>query len=563
MRVACLLVGIFVVAGLGCDDGVIGRLLHGRGEGDQGGPVAAPPPDAGTGGGIGNISGTDGALDGAAGGGGQGPAPGVACGALSLSSTIALAPAATGQNYVRCQTLGPETDWQVTLSPKGDRLAARTGAGTLRLFATDSWTELAQLGSPLGTIDAVAFSPDGATLATLSAEMGEVALWSGHDGAFQRSFAGQAASGVDTTASALAFSSDGGRLATSLGDVIDLGNGTTTSWMTGAPETATLAVNPENLGFSAAAGGVPQLRFTAGNARVFVETHYQVGNSPTSTRLELRDPATGAQSVLYAFYSRGLLGYAISPDGRTVARATTSEAAVQGFTAGLALFDATRGTQQASDPNFAGTIIGFSRDGGQLFTETGTTVSVVDASDLHPISQFAVPAGVTFLGVSPANELVGSASGATSWWNPATGAIVKTSSYPLTAATWSADGRFGAGAGDPAALFHFWRESDDGQLCGPPADRTSAPALTTLGTPGPAGENQSATSSDGAVTVASAFVLHTHAANYDALRVTAGAGGPLLRQFGATVGTQPSAISSPSGDRLFTSQGADVAVWCR
>jgi WD40 repeat protein len=557
MRVACLLVGIFVVAGLGCDGGLVEHLLHGRVEGDQGGPLAASPGDAGTGGGISS------AADGAAGGGGQGPAPGVACGPLSFSSAIALAPAAAGQNFVRCQTLGPETGWQVTLSPTGDRLAARTGAGTLRLLATDAWSELAQLGSPLGAIDAVAFSPDGATLATLSAEMGEVALWSARDGAFERSFAGPAASGVDTTAAALAFSSDGARVATSLGTVIDLGSGATTSWLTGAPEAATLVINPQNLGFSAAGGSVPQIRFTGGDASLFVETHYQVGNSPTSTRLELRDPSTGAQIVLYAFYSRGLLGYALSPDGRTVARATTSEAGAQGFAAGLALFDATGGTQRAFDPSFAGSIIGFSRDGAQLFVETGTTVSALDAADLHSISHFAAPAGVTFLGVSPANDLVGSASGTTSWWNPATGAVVRTSSYPLAAATWSGDGRFGAGTGDPNALFHFWRESDDGQLCGPPADRTTAPALASLGTPGPAGDNQSVTSSDGSLTVTSAPVIHTHAVNYSALSVTATATGALLRQFGATTGTQPSAISNPSGDRLFTSQGADVAVWCR
>ncbi len=190
-------------------------------------------------------------------------------------------------------------------------------------------------------------------------------------------------------------------------------------------------------------------------------------------------------------------------------------------------------------------------------------VAVVDAADLHPIRQFIVPTGVTFLGVSPGNELVGSLSGTTSWWNPATGAIVKTSSYSLTAATWSADGRFGAGTGDPAALFHFWRESDDGQLCGPPADSTTAPPLASLGTPGPTGQNQTATSSDGSLIVSSAFVIHDHSANYDALGVKASASGALLRQFGATVGTQPSAISNPSGDRLFTSQGADVAVWCR
>ncbi len=542
MRVACLLLGILVMAGLGCDDGFVEQLLRGRAGRDQGGPIAAPPPDAGS------IGGTGGAPDGATGGGGQGGAPGAACGPLSLSSTIVLGPVAAGQSYVRCQTLGPETGWQTLLSPTGDRLAARTGAGTLRLLATDTWTEIAQLGAPLGAIDAVAFSPDGATLATESAETGEVTLWSAHDGTFQRSFAAPAVSGVNGTASALAFSSDGRRLATSLGTMmIDLRSGTTASW----------------LPVAAAGGGIPLIRFTAGDAKLLVETDYQIGNSPTSTRLDLRDPATGTAVVLFNFYSRGLLGYAISPDGRTVARATTAEAGAQGFAAGLVLFDATSGAQLASDPSFAGTVIGFSRDGTQLFTETGTTVAVVGAADLHSVGQFTVPAGVTFLGVSPGNELVGSASGTTSWWNPATGAIVKTSSYPLTAATWSGDGRFAAGSGDSTALFHFWRESDDAQLCGPPADLTSAPALASLGTPGPAGEGQSVTSSDGTVSVSSMHIIHDHATNYDALTVTATATGALLRQFGATPGTQPSAISNPSGDRLFTSQGADVAVWCR
>jgi hypothetical protein len=165
--------------------------------------------------------------------------------------------------------------------------------------------------------------------------------------------------------------------------------------------------------------------------------------------------------------------------------------------------------------------------------------------------------------VSPAGDLVGAVSSSTSWWNPATGAVVQSSGYPLGALTWSGDGRFGAGTGDPAALFHFWREADDAQLCGPAADTTLAPPLASLGTAGPAGENQSATSADGTLTVTSAAVVHTHATNYDALGVTASATGALLRQFGATIGTQPSAISNPSGDRLFTAQGADVAVWCR
>jgi hypothetical protein len=182
---------------------------------------------------------------------------------------------------------------------------------------------------------------------------------------------------------------------------------------------------------------------------------------------------------------------------------------------------------------------------------------------LHPINQFTVPAGFAFLGVSPAGDLVGSAAGSTSWLNPGTGAVLQSSPYPLAAITWSADGRFGAGTGDPAALFHDWREADDAQLCGPGADSTVAPALASLGTPGPAGENQSVTSADGTITVSSTFVVHTHATNYDALAVKDTATGALLRQFPATIGTEPIAISAPSGDRLYTPQGPDVAVWCR
>jgi hypothetical protein len=36
-----------------------------------------------------------------------------------------------------------------------------------------------------------------------------------------------------------------------------------------------------------------------------------------------------------------------------------------------------------------------------------------------------------------------------------------------------------------------------------------------------------------------------------------------LRLFGATVDVEPIAISSPGGERLYTPEGPDVAVWCR
>src|SRR5262249_3536513 len=136
MRMLYVLAVLVGTGSFGCDR-FIAQLLHDHGQGNTGG----------TGGGTGGIgmtadggAGTMGSVaDGAAGAGGASGAPGMACGALTFSQTIALGPAAAGQNYVRCQTLGPEGGWQVTLSPTGDRLVARTAAGTVRLLATSPW----------------------------------------------------------------------------------------------------------------------------------------------------------------------------------------------------------------------------------------------------------------------------------------------------------------------------------------------------------------------------------------------------------------------------------------
>ncbi len=526
----------------------------------------------GTGGGVATGTG------GAAGGGGTAGGP-TTCDSFSFGSALTLAPAAPGQAYVRCGTLGPEQGWTVTPSPTGDRLAAITAAGTVRLISTATWTEIAQLASPVGELDAVAFSPDGTQLATLSSEMGEVTLWRAQDGALQTSFAGPPASTLDTTAAALAFSSDGRRLATSLGTVIDLTTGARTSWRTGAPDTTALAANPEDVR-SIDAGGVELIRFTAGDARLFVVTRYQIGNSPTSIRLELRDPATGAQTVLFDAYDRALRGYAISADGRYVARGATEEAGVgAGYGAGLFVIDATIGTQVAGDVTATSTtVLGFSRDGARLFTQTGSTVATVGTIDLHAVASAPWPAGATFLAVSPQDDLVASAGGATSYIDPATGAAVRALAFPLTTVRWTADGRFAAGSGDPAALFHFWSEPAGTQLCAPPAQTGTAPSIASLGTPVPTNVDTtgsvSTTSADGSVTETETFILHGHSTNFYADALTDTATGALLRQFGAFPSgfvTRPFlSIAAPSGDKAFTpaylpshATGPDVAVWCR
>ena len=74
-------------------------------------------------------------------------AVGVTCGAtMTFSAPAQLVPAADGQRYVRCGSVGPEKAWHPVLSADGSRLAALTAAGAVRLLDTASWRELAYLG---------------------------------------------------------------------------------------------------------------------------------------------------------------------------------------------------------------------------------------------------------------------------------------------------------------------------------------------------------------------------------------------------------------------------------
>jgi hypothetical protein len=167
---------------------------------------------------------------------------------------------------------------------------------------------------------------------------------------------------------------------------------------------------------------------------------------------------------------------------------------------------------------------------------------------------------MAFLGISPTGELVGSGGGGTSWWDSSTGVVVRTVSHPLAGMTWSRDGNFAAGTGDPAALFYLWRASDGTLLCAPPARGAPVPTLASLGTT--LDSNGNATSTDGSIAVTTEVALHTHASDWTAAHVRA-ADGTLLRLLGAASSRRPIAIAAPSGARLYSAEGPDVAVWCR
>jgi WD40 repeat protein len=392
---------------------------------------------------------------------------------LALSTAMWVAPFDVGQHYVRCGTRGPEAGWRVTVSPGGRYLAAQTAAGTVRLIDVQGWREIKQLASPVGRLDAVAFSPEGQYLATLSAESGEVTLWNTGNAQAERTWALAPASTIDTTASSLAFSSDGYLLATSLGpstgvsltplalQVIDENAGTGLK----VP-----AIDPENAGPGA---GFPFMKFVANDSMLLVEMAYRVGDSNRSTRLSLYSPSCGTEIKLFSGYSELLNGYAVSPDGQLVAFAAQGN----GYS-GLSVVRAATGEPIAADPKLTGKVLAFSPDGAVVYVQQGDMVSALDPKTLQARGSFALTSGSSFLGVSPRDELVAASSGTTAWWDPATGRTSRSEPYAARALAWSQDGSLEIVTGGPA-LFQAFRTGDATELCAPAGGGAAIAAMAT------------------------------------------------------------------------------------
>jgi WD40 repeat protein len=423
--------------------------------------------------------------------------PPCGAGGLGLSASLRLAPAADGQPFVRCGTLGSEAArWQVTISPDGRRLAARTGAGTVRLIATDSWREVAQLASPLGRIDAVAFSPDGARLVTLAGEMGTTTVWRSEDGRLERTFAGPPRGirlGASSSLPGLAFSPDGGRIATGLRTVIDLATGTTIDWG-GQTLTRALEVNPQRVADSSPGLGI---RFVS-DGTLFVEAPH-AGGGNSAHALSLQNPASGEGRGLAAALTSDLQGFAVSRDGQWIALGGPVEAGPSGW--GLRTFRARTGEALAADPDTRGNVLAFSPSGGEIYLQQGAAIEVRRRHDLHLLRRFSLTG--RFLGISPSGMMVFAAIGETGWYDPEGFQPfhpVRRIPVTLDAISWSENGQLEVGTGGDGTYFQVWR-SDGAELCAPAAPRV---ADLTAHASSPDGKSVALGRSDGVVEVVAA-----------------------------------------------------------
>lgn len=406
------------------------------------------------------------------------------CGAsLSTGDTLRLGPALAGQTYLRCGTVGSETTWQVTLSPDASRLAALTSSGTVRLFATDDWHEIAQLASPIGQLDAAVFSPDGTALATVSRELGAVMLWRPDNGQLIRSVTIPAQTTIGDPKSALTFAADGRRLVTSLDAIVDLSTGTVTDWVgnpiaSGGPARTDMEVARDitHLMFP------DQLRLVGCETRLLVQARYPAGNAGTAPGVRLFDPTGGRKGVSLAggLYAE-IGGVAASNDGRWVALASYSDDPPPKL--GLGLYDAGSGALYVSDGSATGQLVGFSPDGTELYMATTFEIVVRAVPTLAVLRRLPLPAGGKLMAISPLGPLIVSTTDASLWLDPSTGAVLRQVAFPISAPTFSADGRYGASSGGGSALFHLWRETDATALCGPAAPPAGAAVATVALSP--------------------------------------------------------------------------------
>ncbi|HLY10840.1 MAG TPA: serine/threonine-protein kinase, partial [Planctomycetota bacterium] len=226
----------------------------------------------------------------------------------------------------------------VAFSPRGDRLASGSSDHTIRLWDPVRGTLLATFGPHAGKVEAIAFSPDGSLIASVTEagddRPGEVKLWDVSTGTVRSDLKGH-----EVGVNCVAFSPDGALLAT--GDRA----GTVRLW---------------EVAGGRAKGTIPNAHESSVRGLAFTPDGLSLVTGSWDHEAKLWEVTTQRERRAFRGHSEGLWGLAVSPDGTLLATASSDRT--------VRLWDLASGTPRRTIPAHTkeASSVAFSPDGKRL-----------------------------------------------------------------------------------------------------------------------------------------------------------------------------------------------------
>ncbi|KAL2808652.1 WD40-repeat-containing domain protein [Aspergillus granulosus] len=384
------------------------------------------------------------------------------------------------------QVLDGHTGWvtAVAFSPDGQTVASISYDGTVRLWDPATGVECRTLqghtdSGHTDSVTAVAFSPDGQTVASASYD-GTVRLWDPATGVECRTLQGHTG-----RVTAVAFSPDGQTVASASYDgtvrLWDPATGVKRRTLQGhTGRVLAVAFSPDGQTVASAShdGTVRLWDPDTGVERCVLQGHARwvtpvafspdgqtVASVPDDGTVRLWDPATGVERRTLQGHTDSVLAVAFSPDGQTVASAPDDGT--------VRLWDPATGVKRRTLQGHTGRVlaVAFSPDGQTVASAShdGTVRLWDPATGVERCVLQGHTDSVTEVAFSPDGQTVASASydGTVRLWDPATGVKRRTPQGHtgwVTAVAFSPDGQTVASASEDHTV-QLWDPATGVERC--------------------------------------------------------------------------------------------------